>query len=72
MDFRCSLKLVFSLVLVRNAGPGSLFCRTVSLEVRSIGFTRLPKSLQKGETLRLPVAHGEGCYIADASTPQRT
>jgi phosphoribosylformylglycinamidine synthase I len=52
--------------LVRNAGL-KFVCRTVSLEVSSTD-SPFTKSLQKGETLRLPVAHGEGCYIADAST----
>lgn len=52
--------------LVRNAGL-KFVCRTVPLEVSS---TQSPftQGLQKGEILRLPVAHGEGCYIADQKT----
>jgi phosphoribosylformylglycinamidine synthase len=52
--------------LVRNAGL-KFVCRTVPLEVASIG-SPFTQSLQKGEVLNLPVAHGEGCYIADAAT----
>lgn len=52
--------------LVRNAGL-KFVCRTVPLEVSS---TQSPftQGLQKGDILRLPVAHGEGCYIADEQT----
>ncbi|MFL6417217.1 MAG: phosphoribosylformylglycinamidine synthase subunit PurQ [Bryobacteraceae bacterium] len=52
--------------LVRNAGL-KFVCRTVPIEVVSTNspFTR---NLRTGEVLRLPVAHGEGCYIADAAT----
>jgi phosphoribosylformylglycinamidine synthase subunit PurQ / glutaminase len=48
--------------LVRNANL-RFVCRTVPLEVVTPNspFTRQAK---KGQTLRLPVAHGEGCYIA--------
>lgn len=54
--------------LVRNAGL-KFVCRTVPLEVASTNspFTR---NLQEGQILRLPVAHGEGCYIADPATLQ--
>ncbi len=52
--------------LVRNAGL-KFVCRTVALEVAS---TNAPftQDLVKGDILHLPVAHGEGCYIADAAT----
>ena len=52
--------------LVRNAGL-KFVCRTVPVEVSS---TQSPftQGLQKGDILRLPVAHGEGCYIADEQT----
>jgi phosphoribosylformylglycinamidine synthase subunit PurQ / glutaminase len=54
--------------LVRNAGL-KFVCRTVPVEVSS---TQSPftHGLQKGDILRLPVAHGEGCYIADEQTLQ--
>jgi phosphoribosylformylglycinamidine synthase len=52
--------------LVRNAGL-KFVCRTVELEVSSTS-SPFTKGFQKGEVLRLPVAHGEGCYIADAGT----
>jgi phosphoribosylformylglycinamidine synthase subunit PurQ / glutaminase len=49
--------------LVRNAGL-RFVCREIELEVatRESPFT---SSARKGQHLRLPVAHGEGCYIAD-------
>ncbi len=52
--------------LVRNAGL-KFVCRTVELEISSTA-SPFTQSLQKGEILRLPVAHGEGCYIAEAAT----
>lgn len=52
--------------LVRNANL-KFICRPVPLEVVS---TDSPFTHQgtKGQTLTLPVAHGEGCYIADEKT----
>lgn len=52
--------------LVRNAGL-KFVCRTVPVEVCTSD-SPFTQSLQKGEILRLPVAHGEGCYIADNET----
>ncbi len=52
--------------LVRNSGL--LFvCKTVALEVVTADspFTHLARNKQ---ILRVPVAHGEGCYIADERT----
>lgn len=48
--------------LVRNANL-RFVCRTVPLEVVSTDspFTHLAN---KGQMLRIPVAHGEGCYVA--------
>ncbi|MBV9613803.1 MAG: phosphoribosylformylglycinamidine synthase subunit PurQ [Acidobacteriaceae bacterium] len=48
--------------LVRNANL-RFICRTVPLEIVSTDspFTHLGS---RGQPLRLPVAHGEGCYIA--------
>src|SRR5579875_3404237 len=52
--------------LVRNANL-RFVCRTAPLEVIT---TNSPFTHQatKGQTLRIPVAHGEGCYIADQRT----
>ncbi len=52
--------------LVRNAKL-KFACRTVSLEVASSDspFTHCAKRRQ---TIKLPIAHGEGCYVADERT----
>ncbi|MBV8896766.1 MAG: phosphoribosylformylglycinamidine synthase subunit PurQ, partial [Acidobacteriaceae bacterium] len=52
--------------LVRN-GNLKFVCRTVTLEVVSTDspFTHQAK---KGQALRIPVAHGEGLYMADDRT----
>ncbi len=52
--------------LVRNQGL-HFVCRPVSVRVET---TQSPftASAQKGQVLMLPVAHGEGCYIADERT----
>ncbi|MBV8069647.1 MAG: phosphoribosylformylglycinamidine synthase subunit PurQ [Acidobacteriaceae bacterium] len=52
--------------LVRNASL-KFICKTVPLAVVT---TNSPFTHQaaKGQTLRIPVAHGEGCYIADEKT----
>ena len=52
--------------LVRNRGL-QFVCRDVHLRVETTNtpFTSAP---QKGEILRLPIAHGEGCYVADERT----
>ncbi len=49
--------------LVRNAGM-EFICRTIGLRVAttSSAFTNLAR---KGQVLHLPIAHGEGCYIAE-------
>src|SRR5437764_2315529 len=49
--------------LVRNANR-QFVCRTVALEVTTTNspFTR---QAERGQILKLPVAHGEGCYVAD-------
>jgi len=52
--------------LVRNAGL-KFVCRTVPLEISSTA-SPFTHGFQKGEILRLPIAHGEGCYIADSAT----
>ncbi len=52
--------------LIRNRGL-RFVCRDVHLRTET---SRSPFtcSSQKGEILRLPVAHGEGCYFADERT----
>jgi phosphoribosylformylglycinamidine synthase len=52
--------------LVRNTGL-KFVCRTVSLEVVTSD-SPFTNQGSKGQTLRLPVAHGEGCYVADEHT----
>jgi phosphoribosylformylglycinamidine synthase len=49
--------------LVRNAGL-KFVCRSVALEISTTDspFTHCAK---KGQVVHLPVAHGEGCYIAE-------
>lgn len=55
--------------LVRNAGL-KFVCRRVAVEVAS---TESPftSEARPGQVLHLPVAHGEGCYIADEHTLDR-
>ena len=55
--------------LARNAGL-SFVCRwvTVRVEVTNTPFTA---RYRRGATLRLPVAHGEGRYVADPGTLDR-
>ena len=49
--------------LVRNAGL-KFVCKTVPLEVATTNSPFTHRAV-KGQTLALPVAHGEGCYIAN-------
>jgi phosphoribosylformylglycinamidine synthase subunit PurQ / glutaminase len=48
--------------LVRNAGL-KFVCKTVPLEIATTDSPFTHRAV-KGQTLELPVAHGEGCYIA--------
>ena len=52
--------------LIRNRGL-KFICREVGLRVET---SRSPFTcgLRKGDVLRLPIAHGEGCYTADERT----
>src|SRR5258708_18133991 len=52
--------------LIRNRGL-KFICRELRL---SVATTNSPYTSagQKGQVLRLPIAHGEGCYIADERT----
>jgi phosphoribosylformylglycinamidine synthase I len=52
--------------LVRNAAL-KFVCRTVVLEVGTAD-SPFTHQASKGQQLRLPVAHGEGCYVADGRT----
>ncbi len=52
--------------LVRNAEL-KFVCKTVGLEVATTD-SPFTHSAGKGQVLRLPVAHGEGCYVADERT----
>ena len=52
--------------LVRNANL-KFVCRPVEVEVATTD-SPFTHEAQKGQRLTLPVAHGEGCYIADENT----
>jgi len=52
--------------LVRNQGL-HFVCRTVKVRVETIN-SPFTSGAEKGQILNLPVAHGEGCYIADQRT----
>lgn len=52
--------------LVRNANL-KFVCRTVTLEVVSANSPFTHKAMS-GQLVKLPVAHGEGCYVADEAT----
>jgi phosphoribosylformylglycinamidine synthase len=55
--------------LVRNASL-KYICRTVPLEVVTTK-TPFTKDAVKGQTLNIPIGHGEGCYVADDETLNR-
>ena len=52
--------------LVRNKGL-KFVCRPVALRVETVN-SPFTSAASRGQTLRLPVAHGEGCYVADEKT----
>jgi phosphoribosylformylglycinamidine synthase len=52
--------------LVRNANL-KFVCRTVPVEVATTN-SPFTHEAAKGQILQLPVAHGEGCYVADERT----
>ena len=52
--------------LIRNRGLKSI-CREVRLTVETAD-SPFTSAARKGQTLRLPIAHGEGCYFADERT----
>jgi phosphoribosylformylglycinamidine synthase I len=55
--------------LVRNAGL-KFVCRQVSLRVEETD-TPFTREIKKGQVLKLPVKHGEGCYYAGDVTLQK-
>jgi phosphoribosylformylglycinamidine synthase len=55
--------------LVRNAGL-KFVCRQVSLRVEETD-TPFTGEIKKGQLLKIPVKHGEGCYYADDVTLQK-
>lgn len=55
--------------LLRNAGQ-RFVCRTVALRVENAA-SPFTSSYEKGETIRIPVAHHDGNYYADADTLDR-
>ena len=52
--------------LIRNRGL-KFICREVRLTVETAG-SPFTSAARKGQTLRMPIAHGEGCYFADERT----
>jgi len=55
--------------LLRNAGQ-RFVCRTVALRVEN-ATSPFTSSYREGETIRIPVAHHDGNYYADAATLDR-
>jgi phosphoribosylformylglycinamidine synthase I len=55
--------------MLRNQGLRFL-CRDVCLRVENAG-TRFTRACRRGQILRLPIAHNEGAYYADAATLAR-
>jgi phosphoribosylformylglycinamidine synthase subunit PurQ / glutaminase len=54
--------------LVRNESL-RFVSRTVSLRVENAA-TRFTSAFRPGQVISMPIAHGEGCYLADARTIQ--
>jgi phosphoribosylformylglycinamidine synthase len=52
--------------LIRNRGL-KFICRQVELEVVTTD-SPFTSQAQRGQVLRMPIAHGEGCYYADERT----
>jgi phosphoribosylformylglycinamidine synthase len=53
-------------VLIRNRGL-KFICREVRLRVETTD-SPFTSAARKGQILRMPIAHGEGCYFADERT----
>jgi phosphoribosylformylglycinamidine synthase I len=52
--------------LVRNAGQ-KFVCRELPIRVETTD-SPFTAAASKGQVLRMPIAHGEGCYVADERT----
>jgi phosphoribosylformylglycinamidine synthase len=52
--------------LIRNRGL-KFICKEVGLKVETTA-SPFTSTARKGQILRMPIAHGEGCYIADERT----
>ncbi len=52
--------------LVRNTGL-KFVCKHVNLRVENTD-TPWTRAARRGQALRIPVAHGDGCYVADDAT----
>jgi phosphoribosylformylglycinamidine synthase len=52
--------------LVRNRSL-SFVCEWTRVRVETT-YTRFTAGCRRGETLRIPIKHGEGCYVADEAT----
>lgn len=55
--------------LVRNAGL-QFVCQEVCLRVEESD-TPFTRETKKGQLLKIPIKHGEGCYFADAQTLEK-
>jgi len=55
--------------LVRNAGL-QFVCQPVHLRVEETD-TPFSREAKKGQLLKIPIKHGEGCYFADTETLER-
>jgi len=53
-------------VLVRNRSL-SFVCEWVWIRIETI-YTRFTAGCRRGEVLRIPIKHGEGCYVVDEAT----
>ncbi len=53
--------------LIRNRGL-KFICRDVQLARRDHQLAVHQRATRQGQMLRMPIAHGEGCYIADERT----
>ena len=56
--------------LIRNRSL-KFICRDVHLRVETVN-SPFTSAAHRGEILRMPIAHGEGCYFADDAHPRRT
>jgi phosphoribosylformylglycinamidine synthase len=53
-------------VLIRNNNL-HFRCETITVRVENAR-SRFTRNLKAGQVLRIPIAHGEGCYVADEKT----